>query len=167
MGVEPILEHRPQQFTNHGFEGAAVGRRLAALAKRRQAGEPLAAGGGRIFGEQGRALGHRHVELEHVLLGRGLGARDPARARRGRRSGTTARVAAVLRDHALDGGQYLLHRRVLLNLAHAEDIMAYWGGAVTGGKVTGLREPGGAVRVETGVMRGPSYQSDQLRESRL
>jgi hypothetical protein len=124
----------------------------------------LPAGGGRVLGKQARPFGDRIVELEHVLFRRRLGARDPARTRGRGRSRAPARVAAVLGDHALDGGKDLLHRRVLLNLAHIERLIAYCCGDVTGGSVTGLRELGGAVRVETGTMRGPSSQSDQLFE---
>src|SRR3954454_555974 len=44
MLVEPLLEDRPKHLANDRFQGAVVGGHLTALAKRRQACEPLAAG---------------------------------------------------------------------------------------------------------------------------
>ncbi len=107
----------------------ASARRVAALAQRGEAGEPLAAGRGGVVGQQAGAVGDRLVELEHVLVGGRLGAGDPPA--RGRAAAVVA-DAAVLGDHALDGSEDLLHRRVLLNIPHDEGVIAYCGGSVTG-----------------------------------
>src|SRR5687768_3733198 len=118
VGIEPLLEDRLEHVADDGLERAVAGRDgllVGTLAKRAQSGERLAAGGGGILGDQGCALGDRIVELEHVLLGRAVERRRRGGTRAAGRAGGAD--AAVLGDDALDGGEYLLHRRVRCGLA--------------------------------------------------